>query len=514
LRSGRQWAEDDSGKINRPTLDADEFDVPELSRETSGTSVEIRLTGQGGEKPKDLGWHGATTAQQWFDVLRIATPLGGIYLTSTKYLPEVFVKVWDRSGTLTEYNSKQTEYYYPHEIPNLKIADLKSIDSAINSIRGDLTTRQQKLPSQFKELDCLYEIWTYKDILSDQSKLKLNLTEAQRALLASHQVIIYGAHMHSVRTFDAFNRSLGLREDIPLMRGGLQIASDWMPQGDLLVIPLKRFIGYQQNTHVIVHFLNGTPDLGRKTFQPEIRELAEALAVSVTNCFIEFRWLVRADTGATPSLTPNKELYEWKKQQEKWRDQHPLPREAISSTVSYLSSPQQEQDVIALFHELIGADVIRGLNFFASSSNDKYDALVELNYTSEEQFLFDRAKNVLGVRRDIGVPYQSEPKVLEYKFDFDALLSDLDKSVKFAQHIDLVVCWQATGKFNQEYVLKSLMIDSEGSSRTFFGSTHMAYLPGQYSQPVFEVIVLEELINFLVNPDEEIGRQKTKYNNS
>ena len=50
-------------------------------------------------------------------------------------------------------------------------------------------------------------------------------------------------------------------------------------------------IGYQANSHVIVHFSDGDPDMGRKTFQPELTELAEVLAVRAVNtmkrrCFI------------------------------------------------------------------------------------------------------------------------------------------------------------------------------------------------------------------------------------
>jgi hypothetical protein len=82
LRSGRQWAEDMSGTIPRPKLESVEFSVPELSQAASGTSVEIILGQANGERPRDLSWIGARTADQWYDVLRIKTPLGGIYLSS------------------------------------------------------------------------------------------------------------------------------------------------------------------------------------------------------------------------------------------------------------------------------------------------------------------------------------------------------------------------------------------------------------------------------------------------
>ena len=88
LRGGRQWAEDRTGKLPRPRLEVRPFEAPELDGTTSGTVVEIRLTGEGGEKPKHLGWSGATTAQQWFDVLRSsrrsAGHISGPHLTNPK----------------------------------------------------------------------------------------------------------------------------------------------------------------------------------------------------------------------------------------------------------------------------------------------------------------------------------------------------------------------------------------------------------------------------------------------
>ena len=207
------------------------------------------------------------------------------------------------------------------------------------------------------------------------------------------------------------------------MQGGLQLASDFMPQGDRLVIPLKRFIGYQQNTHVLVHFVNGSPDLGRKTFQPELRGLAEDLAVRATQTFVKYRWLFKPDTGETKELTPSKDLHIWKRKQEDWRDQNPLALNAVAPNATYLSRPRTEQDVVALFHQLVGAGVIKGLRFFATSQSERYDGLIELHYAADEH-LYNAKTAPLGVRRDIEIPYESEPKVLEYKFDLSALLAD------------------------------------------------------------------------------------------
>src|SRR5205085_930550 len=141
------------------------FEASELENEDSGTVLEIRLTGHGNEKPKDLGWQGATTAQQWFDILRVVTPLGGTYFKSPPFKPLINIKVRDRSGTLTEELSDNSEYYYPHEIPGLKVADLTELRDAIRGIEGDPQTIQTKLSDKYQNLDCLYEIWKHEELL-------------------------------------------------------------------------------------------------------------------------------------------------------------------------------------------------------------------------------------------------------------------------------------------------------------------------------------------------------------
>jgi hypothetical protein len=70
-----------------------------------------------------------------------------------------------------------------------------------------------------------------------------------------------------------------------------------MPQGDLMVIPLTSTIGYQANTHILVHLTDGNPDMGRKVFQPETKALGDELARRVVDVFKRYLSLMREDTG-------------------------------------------------------------------------------------------------------------------------------------------------------------------------------------------------------------------------
>ena len=85
LRNGRQWVEDDSGLIQKPVFVVEDFDCPELASEISGTSIEFSIKQSSGSSQRPtFGWLGMYDAKQWSNVLRLKTPLGGVYLETPK----------------------------------------------------------------------------------------------------------------------------------------------------------------------------------------------------------------------------------------------------------------------------------------------------------------------------------------------------------------------------------------------------------------------------------------------
>jgi hypothetical protein len=508
LRGGRRWAENSSGAVPRPKLEAQEFNVPELSSESSGACFEVLLGDSPGERPRDLAWIGARNAEQWLNVLRMKTPLGAIALRTTAFSPLVTVEVIDHDGQMTEATSSRCEYYYPHEIPG-KVASLSDITAALNKIPGDTKTKFTKLSGEFKKLDTMWDIWDKDQLMADGGDFAGILDPEEVVLVDRHDVVVYGAFLSSSKQWQTFNDDvLGLRRGQRIMQGGLQLACDGMVQGDPLVIPLTSTIGYQANAHIIVHFSDGNPDMGRKVFQPELKRLAEKLSVRVVTIFKRFLQHRRPDAGP-PSVAASKQLYEWKKEQEKHREQKQLSLILNNIRLALVSEPQKEQDVIALFHELLGCGVLKGYNIFATSQSETYDSLYELEYPNELVYKFDRASRPLAVAdRYVGVV--TEPKVLEYKYDFEYLLDDIEQDAKSASHINLVVCWSASNRYRDKFYFRSLLVGDEGSERLHYGATHQAYAEGS-SEVTFEVIVLKDLLSYFTDRPQEEVRQRHYY---
>jgi hypothetical protein len=250
--------------------------------------------------------------------------------------------------------------------------------------------------------------------------------------------------------------------------------------------------------------------MGRKTFQPELKELAETLSVRAVNTMKRYLQHMKPDTGVG-TITPDRELYEWKKAQEEYRGRKPLSfRNPSGQQLALISIPQQEQDVIVLFHELIGLGLLKGYRFFATSQSDRYDSLFFMDYQKSQNLLFEIPSNKLGINRSFELPYVTEPKVLEYKYSLESLIRDFDKEEKFAQQIDFVVCWNVGNNYREKIYLQSLLIGDEGSTRQIYGATHQAFIVGS-TQPSFEIIVLEDLLNWLRAPADEEAHQKRAY---
>jgi hypothetical protein len=442
--------------------------------------------------------------------IRIKTPLGGVYLKgdiSKLADRNVEITVKDAAGNITQAKTQKVEYLYPHDLPVFqRIKTVKEAETQTQNCHGD----PSKIPSDFKNLSAMWEIWTSDDILDDENHFWGNcFNDAEKKLLLQHDVTIYSFFASTAKAWTEHQQDhLKIRKAPVLLKGGYQIASDCMVQGDLNVIPLTSTIGYQANTHIVVHFTDGNPDMGRKVFQPEIKDLSEKCSRQCVNIFKRFLHLMREDTGA-PTFDESADLYDWQKAQEKYAEESPLQNRIGSAEASYISEPQTEQDVIALFHQLVGAKVFRGYKFLAISQYLRYDGCFKIDYQSADNIVYSEDQP-LGVNEASAKSRISKPLVLEFKSNLDSLISDFEKEIKCLDDIQLLVCWSMGDAALSRFRIKSFLISQEGSSRRYFGSTHAVYLEKILK---FEIICLEELFAFFNSPEECIASNKLKYGN-
>jgi len=282
LENGRVWAQDKTGVASKPMITSiDEFDS-QVTNSTSGTSIEIKFNGAEGEKPSDLTYY-CSTAEQWKNILKIKTPLGSIQFEKPEFDIQIDLSVISKSGDVSKISSSGLEYFWPADnIPNVKSESLGDVASAFNDQKDvPPELRWHSMPEKFKDLDIIWEIWGPEELLDPNGPFSALFggNEQFRDIVNDHKVTVRADWLHSARLWGQLNDDiLGFRSGSRIIRGGLQMANDGMPNGELLEIPLTSQIGYQRNCHVVVHFNEGNPDQGRKVFQPELRTLAEQIA--------------------------------------------------------------------------------------------------------------------------------------------------------------------------------------------------------------------------------------------
>jgi len=514
LEGGRQWVEDERNIVTRPRVVKSNPLHKAFDQVDRGSTFCLKFVGDH-IRPRDLAWPNARNCEQWEVLLRIKTPLGGIYLDRGVPSTTCALKVIDSEGNVSEKTIEKCTYIYPHTVISTCV-DVRKIMEAESQLakKGKRTSR---LPSHFQDLNGIYCYWNLGDETKTKEESLLSLDGNLRGLLLKHNVTAYGFFTYSTDIWNKYNDSVvGLRQGMRILKGGLQMATNGMPQGELILIPLLRNIGHQHVCHVIVHFSLADPDLGRKGFQPELEDLAKTIAVSIVEFFEGWKTQLKKKTGAPPQILQDKEIHAWKKETEEYEKKSPLliKRKDVflpTKEVSLTAAPQVEQDVVSLFNQLLAGGVIRGIKLMSASQHRKYDGLWK-GYQKEplEHYLYHKENNPLGVQTATPTVFESPPYVLEYKCSFDALLEEIEEGDKEESAIDLVVCWEMGRSWKKRYRITSLLHFSNLHHRDVHGITHLVQdsITGQY---VFRVIVLKELIDYINDPDGVQNFQEKTY---
>lgn len=515
LKGGREWVEDESNTKTRPEVQENKITIHDTFNEIDkGSTFVLKLIGDY-IRPKDLKWVGANDANQWEVVLRIKTPLGGIYFDRECLIKKCVLTVIDENGNKTEKNI-DCNYIFPHTVISHSI-DLKDIQTKQKKLI-DSGKDGSKLPDSFYKLNGLYGIWNSNDILSGSAGLKVRLNDNEKEIIQEYKTKLYSFFCYSTDIWDKYNNEVvGLRKGGRVLKGGLQLATNNMPQGDSLIIPLTKNIGFQNVTHAIVHFVDADPDLGRKGFQPELRDLGLNLASASVKAFLNWRKLLKRETGAPPDIVAEKDVHEWIRAQEDHEKSDPLiiKREDLFLPLkepSITSKPLNEQDVISLFNQLLAGGVIRGIKIMSTSQHQKYDGIYKFWIKKPfENHIFDKEKNPLGIEKNkFNEEFISAPNILEYKYCFDALLEEFEKEEKNERDIKLVVAWTMGKEWKKRYEITPLLHFDSYHHRPFHGSTHI-FKSSTTNDIVFYGIILDELIDYINDPKKVQEEQKKRY---
>jgi hypothetical protein len=475
--------------------------------------VSITLKFDNTTHPRDLKWIGTANAEDWLDILRVKTGLGAF-----EENPQINIAltVIDSRGNTSNLSSKGTSYKWIQSLPDSKRSmSIKELDNRLNTFyqrRGYSTPLQAAL----KNLDCIYDKYDAVE-LADIIKLD----EDEKRIIAMFSPQVYCGYTYSAKVFSNYNESLDVRPNYRVLYGGFQISANNMPQGDIYQIPLQRYIGRQNQVHFLIDFKNTSADLGRKGFHKDIVDFCKSITEKITSNYLnKFKGSMRPNTGAPNDIKRNKLVNDWKEEMKAHEirkplhlisDQFFLPTKKISLT----SQPTREQDVIALFNQLLAGGVIRGITVMSTNERFTYDGLYHIRIEHPtHHHIYDYVSNPLGVLKSViedhDLPFISHPEILEYKYSLDGLMEDISDGWKNSNEIGLVVVWETGKMYQDNYHITSLLDTDNLADRQYHGVTHiMTNL--QTQQKEMYLIILSELIAYLNDQDQTQIEQKAKY---
>lgn len=465
-------------------------------------------------KPSKLSWPGLKDAYSWFVALSVKTAIGA---TSESTDIDIEIIHIDSQGKQTSHHAKKTEYLLPHR----HYSKYGEYSEVIQQIDNNVKKKgaSAKLPLKIKNLDAVWLEWDADQLIKNMD----NLSDDEIASIRKHELKVLGSFMSGAKVWRRLAESkLGYRPTANIYGPGIQMAADNMPQGELIQIPLDRYIGRQNQVHFVVHFKNCVVDLGRKGFDRDLVSLAKSISKKIVEQnFTRIRDCLRNEDVKKKDILLGEKVDSWKKVLETHEKNAPLSLENKNffipvNEISISSQPSREQDVIALFNQLIAGGVVRGLTVVGTNEMSTYDSAYRVRIGPEfGHHVFDETANPLGISDEVAQDYQeahpggftsSKLYVLEYKFSLNGLINDITTGDKKSSEIDLVVAWEAGDDYQKFFSLSSLL-DSQGAEdRSFHGVTHV--LMDEYGRRVMDVILLEDLVGYLNNPEVEIKRQK------
>nr|WP_297789017.1 ATP-binding protein [uncultured Allomuricauda sp.] len=512
MLNSRKWLTDENPSGN-PEVIHDSSPPEDSNFKNVDKGVSITLQFDSTTHPRDLKWIGTSSAKSWFNILRIKTGIGSYEKHNDI---KVYLKVIGKNGKSDEILNEGTGYLWIQDLPGVKRSiSIKDLDKKVSNF-FEKKGIGSKLPSSLKNFDCIYEKWS-----SDELMDLIKIDEDEKRIIELYTPKIYCGYTYTAKLFSSFNESLNLREGYKIFSGGFQISANDMPQGEIYQIPLQRYQGRQNQVHFLINFENCSADLGRKGFHKDIVDFCKSISEKIVSNYLnKFKSSMRPNSGAPTDIKRKKKVDDWKELIKNHEKDHPLqlthdnfflPTKKISLT----SEPTREQDVIALFNQLIAGGVIRGVSIMSTNERFTYDGLYRIKIEEPtEHHIYDRDNNPLGILEDNidsdDLPFASHPDILEYKFSLDGLMEDISDGTKNSNDIGLVVAWETGSQYMDNFHITSILDEDNLSERQYHGVTHsMTNL--QTEQKEMDLIVLSELIQLLNDYDQAQLDQKSKY---
>ena len=463
IHNGKTWAFAEDAGEPEPKVKPSEYHPDFLRACSSGSCFEVKLDGISRLGLSWLGWHQilrTQTAAGFFDINELHSWNKG---AATR------LQVVDANGSSLEppeglYSEFGLEYLFPHTL--LTACDL-------DAFHVKRPARASVPASEKHKYEALYVHWDTDHIekqLFDNGNIE-HESDRYTHYLATKNYLpsLYALFTHSQRLWhDRLDSGLSSDRRRHFWRPGIQVVTHQMPTGEIIEISLPFRAGNKDRILLMIELEGVKPDYGRKGFKSEVNRFVQHLATQAVSYFLDNRELLKPTSIAHGDTSTDAVA----RADARRKEAMAFPDLGVSE-LRFKKEPQFENDVIALFSELIARNYIIGFDILSLSQVSQYDAIVNYRFTENpSQLLFDPAKNPFGLAKANIGKHDWEGKNLEYKKSLEDLISDIEDGTKEASQVHFVVCWDEGSLQQSGYELVDLTQPGNYQKRKFHGQTH------------------------------------------
>jgi hypothetical protein len=231
------------------------------------------------------------------------------------------------------------------------------------------------------------------------------------------------------------------------LNSGIFVSKKGMPLGAIVDPPRTAHLLYWRGIFIVMNCDNLRSEPGRKKLHVEDEQIAKSVASEVFYKLTRFAHYIipRDPDEEVESLIRNvdKSIQSVRLH----RQDHPLvnPRNKIVIE----TEPANEQTLIGLFHELIGAKLLHGYKALRLSAAETYDGIYDYDTCKEDvgkehwqEWLRQYAARERKQIEEAGI-YHLDEMIVEFKMHLQDIIKDFLQKTKYHPHIKLIVSWDA-----------------------------------------------------------------------
>jgi hypothetical protein len=411
--------------------------------------------------PKDHG----NTLDQWEVIFRIHTAIGFIDLDNN----DPFLKSLQVSLSLTyERNESkkyiETGYYFPHMLTKAQVQLSK-----LQRKKGQLLESQ-------RDMDIMWDAFNFEQVsefiiqrMENVRYLRDNKKRMIVNVLKKHKPQAYMAFTHASEFWDDHNRKIWGNDGIEQFHHGIVYATRSQKIGEQARIDFTFRSGDFNRAFILLSMENLKADIGRKSLPEEVDIFANFFANAVHDKF----------TDEDDCLRPNSSSFDETQERElealldKAYELEPIDAKGLD----FVKTPKEEQDVIALFFDLLGKGIIRGYEIYSTHIHRTYDGVGKFYLQEKPENIYDPKTNRLGIAKHKfvkGVVESPKRCYIEFKYSTDGIVKDVMTTAKRLQDIKWLICWEVgTAHAAEDIGITDITEPSQINQRDYYGVTHI-----------------------------------------